>query len=582
MKKFLIGVVAGLLLAGLAGVIVIFALLRLGSAKPSIPESAAMVLRLEGALPERAPLEIPLPWAESSSPATVVELWGLLNRAGKDERVKAIFLQPRGLMAGWAKLQEIHAALEEFKKSGKPVVAYLRNPGAREYYLATAADAVYMSREDLLDLKGLRAEFLFFRKALDKFGIQLEVERQGRYKDAADAFTRTSLAPESREAMDAVLDQIYGDMVRRISAGRRMAPEAVSALLDDGPFLAKPAEKHGFVDGLKFEDEAFDELNNRVKEQNLARISHRDYLRMMRESFPRGRRARIAFITGEGTILRGEEAHFGDGSALWSGSFSKLLDQVARDQTIKGAILRIDSPGGDAAASDEILHAARRLSRKKPLVISMSDVAASGGYYIAMTGDPVIAWPNTITGSIGVIYGKLNLAGLYGKIGIDSEILKRGRNAAIDSEIQPLSASGREKLKEGIASAYDSFLERVAEGRKRDKSEIESLAQGRVWVGSDAKHKGLVDELGGLERALSLVRERAGIAAADQVEIVVYPRRKNILEQLFAASGELAQSGETAFARDLQKEVQETLGVDWRLLREGGLMRIAPFSIRVQ
>jgi protease-4 len=582
MKKFLIGVAAGFLLACLAGAIFVFTLVRLGSAKPSIPDSAAIVLRLEGVLPERAPVQIPLPWAESRSPIPVVELWELLKRAGKDERVKAIFLQARDVRAGWAKLQEIHAALEGFRKSGKPVVAYLRNPGAREYYLATAADTVYMSREDVLDLKGLRAEFLFFRKALDKFGIELEVERQGRYKDAADGFTRTSLAPESREAMDAVLDQIFGDMVKRIAAGRRMEPQAVSALLDDGPFLARPAEQHGLVDGLKFEDEAFDELKNRTEDETLTRIADRDYLRLMRTALPRGRRARIAFITAEGTILRGEGGHFADGSALWSGSFSRLLDQVGGDRTIKGVVLRIDSPGGDAVASDEILHAARRLSRKKPLVISMSDVAASGGYYIAMTGDPVLAWPNTITGSIGVIYGKLNLAGLYGKIGIDSEILKRGRNATIDSEAQPLSASARQKLREGIASAYDSFLERVAEGRKRDKSEIEGLAQGRVWVGSDAKRKGLVDALGGLEQAFSLVRERAGIGDVEQVEIVVYPRPKNILEQLFAATGELAQADENVFAGELGKEVQDRLGVDLRLLREGGLMRIAPFAIRIQ
>ncbi len=583
MKKFVLGLLAGFLLAGLAGVILVFALMRLGDRKPSIPDRAALTLRLEGAMPERAPVDIPLPFFESASPMTVVEFWDLMRRAERDDRIKAIWLEPRSLAVGWAKLQEMHAALTNFKRSGKPLVAYLRNPGAREFYLATAAGNIYMAREDLLDLKGLRAEFLFFRKALDRFGVEFEVERAGKYKDAADAFTRTSLSPESREAMGGVLDQIYGDLVRRIAEGRKLEPGVVRSLIDEGPFLARRAEESRLVTALLFEDEAMNALREQAGDKTLSRLSHRDYLRIARASWATGGRQRVALIVGEGTILRGGAGQWGDDSALWSRTFSRLLDQVAEDDTLKGAILRIDSPGGDAIASDEILHAARRLGKKKPLVISMSDVAASGGYYIAMTGDPVVAWPNTITGSIGVIYGKLHLGRLYGKIGIDTELLTRGRNAAIDTDTRPLTAAGREKLREGIAATYDSFLDRVAEGRNRPKEEIEPLAQGRVWMGSDAREHGLVDHLGGLDRALELLREKAGIAADERLSIIVYPSRTTILDQIFSRSTEAAVADDTIFGRRFDTEIRNALGgVDLRLLRQGGLMRLAPYAIRVR
>jgi protease-4 len=244
-------------------------------------------------------------------------------------------------------------------------------------------------------------------------------------------------------------------------------------------------------------------------------------------------------------------------------------------------ILRVNSPGGDAVASDEILREVKLLSGKKPMIISMSDLAASGGYFISMTGDPVLAYPNTITGSIGVIFGKVNLTGLYSKIGVGKEILTRGRFAAIDSDAVPLDEAGRKKLREGVDSIYQAFLARVAEGRKKKPAEIEPLAEGRAWLGSQAKGNGLVDELGGLDRAIAMVRERAKIPASERVRLVVYPRKKSIFEQLL---GGTQQALAGARPGDLVGEAARLAGIDagsLRLWLPGGYLKVAPYTIRV-
>ena len=581
MKKFLIGLVAGFLLAGLAGCIVLLALLRLGERKPSVPESATLVLRLEGEVLEKPPVRYPLPFLESAAPLTTFDLWEMLRKAEADRRIRAVFFEPRGVQAGWATLEEIHRSLLRLRRARKPVYAYLRSPGAREYYLATAADKIFLAADDVLFLKGLRAEFFFLRKAMDKIGVELEVERAGKYKDAADSFTRTSLAPESREVVDAILDQVYGDLVAKIAQGRSMPPDEVRRLIDDGPLLARKARDRKLVDDLLFEDQALDALKAKAGLKEINKVSHREYARLGPAAVGLGGASRIAVVAGEGTILRGGAADLGD-SALWSDSFARLLKEIGDDKTVKGVILRINSPGGDAVASEDILHAARNLSRKKPLVVSMGDVAASGGYYIAMTGDRVLAYPNTITGSIGVIYGKVNLARLYDKLGFTHETLLRGKNAAIDSSAVPLSETGRQKLREGIAATYESFLARVAEGRKRKREEIEALAQGRVWIGAQASGNGLVDELGGLDRAVELVRQKARIPASERVSVVLYPRRQSILDKIMSTNPYSLLDGEELAARKLSRQLSEVLGgVDLRLFEQPRLLRLAPYAIRI-
>jgi protease-4 len=252
----------------------------------------------------------------------------------------------------------------------------------------------------------------------------------------------------------------------------------------------------------------------------------------------------------------------------------KVLQQVADDSSIKGVILRVDSPGGDGIASDDILHEMKLLSKKKPVLISMSDLAASGGYFIAMTGDPVLAYSNTLTGSIGVFFGKVDLRGLYDKIGLKKELLTRGRFAAIDSEYKPLTPEEREKVQKEIQVFYKGFVDRVAEGRKRPYEQMEALAQGRVWLGSQAKMNGLVDEIGGLDRAVEMIKQRTNIAASEQVTLVTYPPRRTLLEMLIK---------NTSDNSELESAIKAVAGhMPWRSLAHGGVQQLMPYSLVVK
>ncbi len=572
MKKFALGFAIGLLFAGLVALIVGAAAMRFGERPPSLADGSTLVLHLEGDLPEQPPVSIPIPFLEDQQPMTMIETWQLLRKAAADSRIKALVLEPRELAVGWAKLEELRASIVAFKKTGKPVYAFLRGAGTREYYVATAADKIFMAPEEELDVKGLRAELMFVKGTLDKLGVGLEFEHVGKYKDAPDMFTRTSPTPETLEVEGQILDQYYGDIVRVIAEGRGKQPEAVKALMDDGPFVGKSALDGGLVDDLLFEDEMYSRLKDAAKLESIKKIGERDYARV--EVAGVEGKTKIAYIVGQGEITRGS-ANDGIGNdGITAFGLVKLMRQVKDDASIKGVILRIDSPGGDGIASDDILHEAKLLSAKKPVVISMSDLAASGGYFIAMTGDPVIAYPNTLTGSIGVFFGKVNLKGLFDKVGISTYTLKRGRFADIDTETAPLNDEQRAKLRREIETFYKGFVDRVAAGRKKSYDTVEPLAQGRVWLGAQAKQNGLVDELGGLDRAVEMVRDRAKISSSEKITLVTYPPKRSVWDVLFNRSDDASQ------VESLMRPVMGKLPL--RALAHGGIMRLMPFSIDVK
>src|SRR5689334_16550369 len=298
MKQFLLGFVIGIVFAGLVLVILGFAAVRmastLGGERPvSVSDKAALVLNLQGAIPEQAPVDVSIPYLQQQPPLTVLDTWKVLHRAASDVRVKALVLEPRGLDAGWAKLEELRAEILAFKKSGKPVYAYLRNAGTREYYLATAADKIYMAPEDELDVKGLRAELLYLKGTLDKLGVSMEFEHVGKYKDAPDTFTRTGPSPETLEITNQILDQYYGNLIQVMAEGRKLPPGAVRGVIDQGPFIGKSALESGLVDGLIFEDDMVSQLNTHLK-ADLKKIGARSYSKSAGAD-PAGR-ARIAYV----------------------------------------------------------------------------------------------------------------------------------------------------------------------------------------------------------------------------------------------------------------------------------------------
>ncbi len=573
MKKFLLGVLVGLVFTVLAGLIVILAVAKLAAPKtPTIAANSILVLRLDGDMPESPPVEFPLPFLEQQSPVTVRDFWSSLRFAATDSRIKAIVIHPRGLSAGWAKLQEIHDDLVNFKKSGKPVYAYLEGAGTREYYVASVADRIFDSPDDLVDVKGMRLVTMYLKGTLDKIGAEAQFDHIGKYKDAGDMFTRTDMSPETREVLNQVLDQLYGDFCSTVAAGRKKTPDQIRAIVDQGPFTADKAQAAGLLDVLGYEDQMYQELKNKVG-GDTSKVSLRTYSKTVPYKGDR-----IAVLSAEGDILRGRvDDMFGGNQAIASENITKVIRDLKNDKSVKGVIVRVDSPGGDAVASDEILHEMKMLSNEKPLVISMSDYAASGGYFISMTGDQVVAYPNTITGSIGVIYGKFSARELYNKLGIQKDVLQRGKFADIDSDYTPLSPAGIQKLHEGIETTYHSFVAKVAAARKKPYEQIDAIAQGRVWMGTQASQNGLVDQLGGFDKAITVIRQRAKLPADHDVTLVAYPGRRSFLEMLTNSNAD--QVADTM----AEEKIRKTLGFfPSPSLLKGGMLRLMPYQIIVK
>ncbi len=574
MKKFILGFVIGLLFTGLIVVVIGFAglaVLTRGQAPPPVTDNSALVYKLEGTVSEQPPTQLPIPFLNQPAPLTVVESWQTLRKAAADSRIKALVIEPRGLNVGWAKLEELRAQVAKFKESGKPVFAYLRGPTSREYYVATAADRIFMAPEEWLDVKGLRAELEYVKGTLDKVGVDMEFEGVGIYKDAPDTYTKTSPSPQTLEVTNGLLDQYYGDLVNVIAQGRGKQPDQVRALIDEGPFLGQAALDGGLIDGLLFEDQMFDRLKEQVGgSADLAKVGAQNYSKTDVAGFGQG--AHIAVVSAAGDIL--PDAASPLDAALTAAGMVPMLKQVTDDDTIKGVIFRVDSPGGDAVASDEIWHAVKTLSETKPVLISMSDYAASGGYLISMTGDPILAYPNTLTGSIGVFYGKANLHGLYDKIGIDKVLLKRGQWSAIDSDYTPLGPDGRAKLQHELQGFYKSFVQKVADARKKPYDTIAPLAEGRVWTGTQADQNGLVDEIGGLDRAVEMIKDRAKIPASESVTLVSYPQRRTLLEILL---------NRNSSGNEVEAAIDRVAGhLPWRSLAQGGVLRLMPFAVEIR
>jgi protease-4 len=578
MGKFLLGLLTGVVVTALIIVIAGFAVASLRARPAAIADGSTLILHLAGDAPEAPPVDISIPFLQRRTPVTLEDIWSMLRHAAADSRIKAVVFEPSGSTVGWAKMQEIRADLEQFRRSGKPLMAYLKAPNMRDYYMASACSKIYMPPSDELDLKGFGLELMYFKDTLDKLGVHVDVEHVGKYKDYGDMFTRTSMSPETSEVMNSLADDLYADLVNTIAKGRKKSPDAVRAIIDDGPFLSKQALANGLVDELRYEDEMYGELKTALRQTGITKTTEHEYAAVPDSA---GGSERIAYVVGEGTITRGDPESYSTGTGLESEAFDKMLNRVANDSGIKGVIVRIDSPGGEVTASDEMWRAMNELRKKKAVVISMSDDAASGGYYMAMSGDTLVAYPGTITGSIGVVFGKPNLHGLYDKLGVTKDYVTRGRNALIESDYQSLSDSERLKLRNDIDIDYEDFVGKVAAARRKPVSAIQPLAQGRVWLGDQAKANGLVDELGGLDRAIELVKAKAHIPAGNAVSLVLYPARRSLFEMLFRSSPD---SEAEAMLSGVGLGSLRTAWHDasLRVWMRGGMLRMMPFSIQIR
>ncbi|MCG9126950.1 signal peptide peptidase SppA [Candidatus Poribacteria bacterium] len=457
----------------------------------------------------------------------------VLRIAKWDSDVAGVLIRINGSNFGMGKLQELRDAIIDFKESGRYAICYITDCATGDYIVASVCDAIFMHPSAEIRLIGLRMESTYYKGTLDKLGIKANLEHVGEYKAASEAFTRKKMSESSRENKISILDDLYDQLFSDIAMGRGWTPQHAKDLIDKGPFTAKQAFNYKIVDELIYEDK-IPKVAKDISGKDVKLVPINNYIKQGITSevweIPK---PKIAIINAEGMMLTGESFTdpFTATMVMGADTIARAIQHTRKDDSIRAVVLRINSGGGLVIAADIIWYELMQLIEEKPLIVSMADVAASGGYYIAAPADTIVAEPGTITGSIGVIGGKYSLKGLYNKIGITKEILTRGAHADFYSDYSDYPPEEREIIKNQINEIYDDFITKVAMGRSQlSKKDVDQIGRGRVWTGRQAKDKGLVDQLGGLDLALSIAQKKAGLERT-QVDIIRLPKQ-NIISQL--------------------------------------------------
>jgi len=515
------------------GVVFIYLLISRG---PSIQDDSTLVLRPGGELQETMPDDV-VAQLIARDTTTVRGFVESLRLAKRDPRITSVLLMPTSLDSPyWGKVQELRDAVLDFRKSGKVVVAFLEYGGDREYYLASAADRVFLLPTSALDLTGVASYEVFLRGTFDKLGAYPDFLQIGAYKTAVNQLTQKSFTPAHREMTESLNGDMYEQLVRGIASARKKTEAEMRQLLDQGPFSPEDAVRTGLVDALAYEDQLDDRVPQLRQGGEMRRVEGSDYQRVTARSLGLRPTARIAVLYASGMIASGKSGYDpGNGMVVGSDTFVEQLRRLRQDDSIKAIVLRVDSPGGSSVASDVMwreLMITRDEKPARPLVTSMSDLAASGGYYISVPGQVIVAQPGTLTGSIGIFAGKIVIDGALGKIGITTETVKSGKNSDIYSPFARFSPEQRTKVGDYMEGFYRNFVAKVADGRHTMPARIDAVGQGRVWTGAQAKERGLVDALGGLDTAVSIAKQRAHIPADEEVELVVYSPRRSFYEAL--------------------------------------------------
>jgi protease-4 len=499
-----------------------------------------------------------------------------INFAAEERDIKAILLRVSDHDLGWGRAEELCDAIRRFRAAGKYAIACLEEPENIDTLIAASCDRVVSPPGVPFYLTGLLSEVMYFKEVLDKLDVQPELFQAGKYKSAVEPYTRSGMSKQNREAMEAVLDSIYEGWIKAMVSGRGLSESVITDLIDKGPWLAEEAKEAGLLDELLYDDEIDDYI-----EKWLGFVLRRITLDRFKKLYgprpsvsePWLKTQGLALITATGPIHAGESHYYGAAdSTTGADTLRRALTRVREDDRIAAAVLRIDSPGGSATHSDFIWREVERLKKNKPVVVSMADVAASGGYYIAMPADHIVASPGTLTGSIGVIGGKLNLKGLYNKIGIKKDRVSRGAHADLVTDYGPLSADLRAKMEKEMDAVYRIFVGKAATARKREPAEMDQAAQGRVWTGAQAKALGLVDELGSLLTAIERAKERAGIHPSRRVPVFT-PMRAHKLS-LPMPSFPIPLPG------GMLKSLTRLM--PYHLLSDSPILAMMPFSIKIR
>lgn len=527
MKKLLIVLVVLALLVG-GGIGLLWFAVR-GLEEHVAVQGGVLVWRVDGDLAEERDDSF---WGQvrGGQKATFSEtLFGLL-RAAEDSRITGLVMDVRAADMDWAKLEELRAAVASFRANGKPAIAYLEAGFTPDYALATAADRVVLAPEGNLMVLGLSAELAFLKDTLAKLGMEADFVHVGAYKSSPERMTRTSASAENREMIEAIVGDHYDALLDMLAEGRGADRDQVTAWIDQGLFDAGGALAAGLADTLLYYDAM---LDAEFPDQEVTFLE--DYL--LETPKPRRTAGKVAMVFVTGTIMPGETRFDNlQGKIAGSDSVIEDLQAAADDESVQAVILRVDSPGGSALASDLIWHQIAELRKDKPVIVSMSGLAASGGYYVSCLGDSVFADRGTLTGSIGVFAGKMNRQQMYRKLGINREFVTRGENALLLSDEGGFTEAQRSLFQSQMDGFYERFLQKVADGRRLSRDEVHVVAQGRVWTGRQGAQRGLVDGVGGLRRSLDAAKRRLGLDPEDKITVLTYTEPESFLERMLLRS----------------------------------------------
>ena len=558
--------------------------------QPSVAQNSVLILNVSGPLPDYTPDDVVARAVGFAQPQSFTGLLTQLRKAKVDSRINAVLLDISFPGIGWGRADELRDAIKDFRTSGKPVYAYMEIGANKEYYIATAADKIFLPPPGDIYINGFAAEAMFYKGSLDKLGIEADVIQIGpKYKNAPDQYTKKEMGEGQREVINALLDEYFGRFTNAIAESRKRSIEDVKKLVDDAPYNASQAKEFGLIDEAFYRDQVYEELKTKLgygEGEKLRTMRASEYREVPSDSLGlnNGEKVAVVFASGPINVGRSNDSPFG-GEVVGSDTVVQAVNDAANDGSVKAIVLRVDSPGGSALASDLMWNAIENAKTKKPVVVSMGDVAASGGYYIACNANKIIAEPATITGSIGVFMGKPVVKGLYDWLGITNEYVMRGKNAGIFRETEKWTPEERSKIEAQTNSIYyDNFVPKVSAGRNLTDEQVNAIGQGRVWTGTQAKGNGLVDEFGGLEKAIQIAKELAQLPADKDVRRVVFPEPRPFLETLFADEESAELKAQKALAASLPEDARRALrfAALFDKMKRGEAMLLMPFELTIK
>jgi protease-4 len=586
-------IVGGLLIVLFVVGIIGLALIAERMGRPSVENNSVLVLKISGDLPDYVPEEPLAKLFGVQQQQSFSSLLTQLRKAKVDNRIGAVLLDIDFPEIGWGKADELRDAVKDFHNSGKPIYAYMEIGTNREYYIATSADKIFLPPPGDLYVNGFAAEAMFYKGSLDKLGIETDVIQFGpKYKNAPDQYTKKQMGDGQREVINDIVNEYYGRLKNAIAESRKRPAEEIDGIIDNAPYDAGQAKQLGLIDDALYRDQVYDELKNRLgykADDQLRTITASQYREIPSDSLGLNKGERVAVIYASGAINIGHSHNspFG-GQMVGSDTVVKAVNDAAADNSIKAIVLRIDSPGGSALASDLMWKAIEDAKAKKPVVVSMSDVAASGGYYISCNANKIIAEPSTITGSIGLFLGKPVLRGFYDWLGISNEYVMKGKNAGIFRETEHWTDDEKKKMLDSAHHIYfDNFVAKVAKGRNKTNEEVDSIGEGRVWTGTQAKSNGLIDEFGGLEKAIEVAKQLANLPADKDVRRVIFPEPRPLFETWFGSDDSAdakTEQAQAALASSMPEGVRNALKYSqmFNRMNQGDAMLLMPFELRIK